>query len=145
MHEKSLESFEARGFKPRNVGIIVALLMLCIILWGTFVIVPAGSRGVVLWLGRVEQRIMNEGLNFKVPLTETVIKVDVRVQPHPFREIDASSKEYQIVKMTGMMNFHIDPAFVNDLYQKVGLDFADKVIDPAFNDFAAIPGKLVCY
>ena len=37
--------------------------------------------------------------------------------------------------MTGMMNFHIDPAFVNDLYQKVGLDFADKVIDPAFNDF----------
>jgi len=57
------------------------------------------------------------------------------VQPHPFREIDASSKEYQMVKMTGMMNFHIDPAFVNDLYQKVGLDFADKVIDPAFNDF----------
>jgi regulator of protease activity HflC (stomatin/prohibitin superfamily) len=61
--------------------------------------------------------------------------VDVKVQPHPFKEIDASSKEYQIVKMTGMMNFHIDPSFVNDLYQKVGLDFADKVIDPAFNDF----------
>ena len=40
-----------------------------------------------------------------------------------------------MVKMTGMMNFHIDPKFVNDLYQKVGLDFADKVIDPAFNDF----------
>jgi len=40
-----------------------------------------------------------------------------------------------MVKMTGMMNFHIDPSFVNDLYQKVGLDFADKVIDPAFNDF----------
>jgi regulator of protease activity HflC (stomatin/prohibitin superfamily) len=37
--------------------------------------------------------------------------------------------------MTGMMNFHIDPSFVNDLYQKVGLDFAPKVIDPAFNDF----------
>jgi regulator of protease activity HflC (stomatin/prohibitin superfamily) len=104
-------------------------------LWGTFVIVPAGSRGVVLWWGSVEKRIMNEGLYFKVPLAETVIKVDVRVQPHPFREIDASSKEYQIVKMTGMMNFHIDPAFVNDLYQKVGLDFAEKVIDPAFNDF----------
>jgi regulator of protease activity HflC (stomatin/prohibitin superfamily) len=70
-----------------------------------------------------------------VPIAENVIKVDVKVQPHPFKEIDASSKEYQIVKMTGMMNFHIDPSFVNDLYQKVGLDFADKVIDPAFNDF----------
>ena len=135
MQEKSLESYGFRGPKPRNLGIIVILLILFIILWSTFVIVPAGSRGVVLWWGKVEDRIMGEGLNFKVPITETVIKVDVRVQPHPFKEIDASSKEYQIVKMTGMMNFHIDPSFVNDLYQKVGLDFADKVIDPAFNDF----------
>jgi len=135
MREKSLESWEFRGIQPHTIGIFVALLILFSILWGTFVIVPAGSRGVVLWWGSVENRIMDEGLNFKVPMTETVIKVDVRVQPHPFREIDASSKEYQIVKMTGMMNFHIDPAFVNDLYQKVGLDFADKVIDPAFNDF----------
>src|SRR4030042_1025994 len=84
---------------------------------------------------RAEKRIMGEGLNFKVPIAERVIKVGVKVQPHPFKEIDASSKEYQMVKMTGMMNFHIDPAYVNDLYQKVGLDFADKVIDPAFNDF----------
>ena len=135
MRETSMESLGVSGSQLRNIGIIGVLLMLFIILWGSYVIVPAGSRGVVLWLGRVEQRIMNEGLNFKVPLTESVIKVDVRVQPHPFREIDASSKEYQIVKMTGMMNFHIDPAFVNDLYQKVGLDFAEKVIDPAFNDF----------
>jgi len=50
---------------------------------------------------------MGEGLNFKAPITETVIKVDVRVQPHPFKEIDASLKKYQIVKMTGMVNFHI--------------------------------------
>jgi regulator of protease activity HflC (stomatin/prohibitin superfamily) len=135
MREPSLESLEFSGLHPRTIGLVVALLLLVSLLWGTFVIVPAGSRGVVLWWGSVENRIMNEGLHFKVPLAETVMKVDVRVQPHPFREIDASSKEYQIVKMTGMMNFHIDPAFVNDLYQKVGLDFAEKVIDPAFNDF----------
>ena len=60
----------------RNVG--------CIILWSTFVIVPAGSRGVVLWWGSVEKRIMNEGLNFKVPMAETVIKVDVRALAERF-------------------------------------------------------------
>jgi regulator of protease activity HflC (stomatin/prohibitin superfamily) len=135
MQEKSLERYGIKGPKPKNLGIIIVLVILFIIVWSTFVIVPAGSRGVVLWWGKVENRIMGEGLNFKVPITETVIKVDVRVQPHPFKEIDASSKEYQIVKMTGMMNFHIDPSFVNELYQKVGLDFAAKVIDPAFNDF----------
>jgi len=135
MPERSLEAFDFKGPKPRTILILIVLLILFIVSWGTFAIVPAGHRGVVLWWGSVEKRIMGEGLNFKVPIAERVIKVDVKVQPHPFKEIDASSKEYQMVKMTGMMNFHIDPSFVNDLYQKVGLDFADKVIDPAFNDF----------
>jgi regulator of protease activity HflC (stomatin/prohibitin superfamily) len=133
--ERPLESFEFKGAKPRTIGIIVILLIIFIFIWGTFVIVPAGNRGVVLWWGSVEKRVMGEGLNFKVPMAERVIKIDVRVRPHPFKEIDAASKEYQMVKLTGMMNFHIDPAYVNDLYQKVGLDFADKVIVPAFNDF----------
>src|SRR3990172_2765295 len=135
MPERSFDAIELRGPKPRTIGILVLLFILFIILWGTFVIVPAGHRGVVLWWGSVESRIMGEGLNFKAPIAERVIKVDVKVQPHPFKEIDAASKEYQMVKLTGMMNFHIDPAYVNDLYQKVGLDFANKVIDPAFNDF----------
>ena len=135
MVERVIDLAEFKRPRPRTVGMLILLIIILIIGWGTFVIVPAGHRGVVLWWGSVEKRIMGEGLNFMVPVAERVIKVDVRVQPHPFKEIDASSKEYQIVKMTGMMNFHIDPTYVNDLYQKVGLDFADKVIDPAFNDF----------
>ncbi|MGD0919898.1 MAG: prohibitin family protein, partial [Thermodesulfobacteriota bacterium] len=135
MEERTRDFAEFKLPRPRAVGIFILLIIILIIVWGTFVIVPAGHRGVALWWGSVENRIMGEGLNFKVPIAENVIKVDVKVQPHPFKEIDASSKEYQNVKMTGMMNFHIDPSFVNDLYQKVGLDFADKVIDPAFNDF----------
>ena len=135
MPERFPEKIEFKKPNPRTIETTILLLIAFIILWGTFVIVPAGHRGVVLWWGSVEKRIMGEGLNFKVPITESVIKVDVRVQPHPFREVDAASKEYQMVKLTGMMNFHIDPSYVNDLYQKVGLDFANKVIDPAFNDF----------
>jgi len=135
MQERSMDIGDFKLPKLRTVGMIILLVIIIIVLWGTFVIIPAGHRGVVLFWGSVENRIMGEGLNFKVPIAENVIKVDVKVQPHPFKEIDASSKEYQMVKMTGMMNFHIDPSFVNDLYQKVGLDFADKVIDPAFNDF----------
>ena len=33
------------------------------------------------------------------------------------------------------MNYHVDGQFASDLYQRVGTDFASKVIDPAFNDF----------
>lgn len=135
MEDRIIEMGSLRRTSPRAIGVIVLALVVLILVWGTFTIVPAGHRGVVLLWGSVERRIMGEGLNFKLPIAEKIVKVDVRVQPHPFKEIDASSKEYQMVKMTGMMNFHIDPAYVNDLYQRVGLDFADKVIDPAFNDF----------
>jgi regulator of protease activity HflC (stomatin/prohibitin superfamily) len=135
MVEKSWQAAQIKGPKPRTVVLIVALLFVVGAVWGSFVIIPAGHRGVVLLWGSVEKRIMGEGLNLKLPFAETVIKVDVKVQPHPFKEIDAASKEYQMVRLTGMMNFHIDPAYVNDLYQRVGLDFANKVIDPAFNDF----------
>jgi regulator of protease activity HflC (stomatin/prohibitin superfamily) len=145
MPERTLDAFEFRGPRPRTIGIAILVFIVFIILWGTFVIVPAGHRGVVLWWGSVEKRIMGEGLNLKAPFAETVIKVDVKVQPHPFKEIDAASKEYQMVKLTGMMNFHIDPGYVNDLYQRVGLDFANKVIDPAFNDFVkeVVPTYLI--
>ena len=135
MPERPLDAFAFKRPKPQTILILIILLILFIVSWGSFALVPAGHRGVVLLWGSVEKRIMGEGLNFKLPIAETVITVDVKVQPHPFKEIEAASKEYQMVKMTGMMNFHIDPAYVNDLYQKVGLDFAPKVIDPAFNDF----------
>jgi regulator of protease activity HflC (stomatin/prohibitin superfamily) len=64
-----------------------------------------------------------------------VTNVDTRVQPHNFQEIDAASKELQTVRLTGTMNYHIDGQFASDLFQDVGTDFAEKIIDPAFNDF----------
>ena len=43
------------------------------------------------------------------------------------------------------MNYHIDGQFASDLYQRVGTDFASKIIDPAFNDFikTVVPGYSV--
>ena len=83
MPERTLEAFKFKGPKPRAIGIIVILFIIFIFFWGSFVIVPAGHRGVVLRWGSVEKRVMGEGLNFKVPFAERVIKVDVKVQPHP--------------------------------------------------------------
>jgi regulator of protease activity HflC (stomatin/prohibitin superfamily) len=115
------------------IGGVVAML---IALVTTFVVViPAGNVGVVTNFGRVEERTLPAGLQVVTPIAEQVVLIDVRVQPHPFQEIDAASKEYQIVRLTGNLNYHIDPAKAYDLYRLVGPDFAEKVIDPAFNDF----------
>jgi regulator of protease activity HflC (stomatin/prohibitin superfamily) len=97
--------------------------------------VQAGHVGLVLTFGRVEPVILQPGFHFVIPFAQRIVPVDVRVLPHTFKDIDAASRELQSVKLTGTMNYHLDPARAGQLYQMVGLDFADKVIDPAFSDF----------
>ncbi|MCX6021095.1 MAG: prohibitin family protein [Chloroflexi bacterium] len=133
--EPNGEAGKSAGLIARPLMILGLLLVVASPILSAAVQVPPGNRGVVTWFGSVENRILGEGLTFVTPFAEQVILIDVRVQPHQFKEIDASSQEYQTVKLSGTMNFHLDPLYVQDLYQKVGLDFASNVIDPAFNDF----------
>jgi regulator of protease activity HflC (stomatin/prohibitin superfamily) len=68
MEERTIDVGDFKLPKPRTVGILILLIFIFIVGWGTFVIIPAGHRGVALWWGSVENRIMGEGLNFKVPI-----------------------------------------------------------------------------
>jgi regulator of protease activity HflC (stomatin/prohibitin superfamily) len=116
----------------------LAILIVGILVLLTATTIPAGHRGVVLlWGGQVENKIFDEGLSFRVPIAESVVRVDVRVQAHPFENISAASKEMQNVIMTGNVNWHFDPAYVNWIYQNIGAssDFVDKILDKALQDF----------
>ncbi len=116
-------------------GSILGFAVLVIGISGPFVEVPAGNVGVATNFGQVQVGTLQPGLHVIMPIVQQVVNVDTRVQPHQFQEIDAASKELQTVKLTGTMNYHIDGQFASDLYQRVGTDFAAKIIDPAFNDF----------
>jgi prohibitin 1 len=120
-----------RGIVGGTIGGIVMIIGFA----APFVEVPAGNVGVVTNFGSVQTVTLDPGLHIVVPILQHVTNVDTRVQPHPFQEIDAASKELQTVKLTGTMNYHIDGQFASDLFQRVGTDFAEKIIDPAFNDF----------
>src|ERR1044071_3848385 len=120
-----------RGIIGGTIGAVILIIGLS----GPFVEVPAGNVGVVTNFGSVQTVTLEPGLHLVVPIYQRVTNVDTRVQPHNFQEIDAASKELQQVKLTGTMNYHIDGQFANDLFQRVGTDFAEKIIDPAFNDF----------
>jgi prohibitin 2 len=117
------------------VGAVIGGFILVIGLSGPFVEVPAGNVGVVTNFGQVQTVTLEPGLHLVVPIYQRVTNVDTRVQPHQFQEIDAASKELQTVRLTGVMNYHIDGQYASDLFQRVGTDFAAKIIDPAFNDF----------
>lgn len=116
-----------------TVAIVGMLAMIGVLMSG--LVVQAGHVGVVTTFGAVEPGVLYPGFHLRIPFVNQIHQVDVRVQPHNFKEIEAASYEQQSVKLTGTMNYHLDPARANELYQNVGLDFATKVIDPAFSDF----------
>jgi regulator of protease activity HflC (stomatin/prohibitin superfamily) len=141
-----------RGDTPPPVGtarvVVFAVLGVVFVLLGLaspLVQVPAGSVGVVTNFGQVQEGTLLPGLHVVTPVVQQVVNVDTRVQPHQFQEIDAASRELQTVRLTGTMNYHIDGQYASDLYQRVGTDFASKIIDPAFNDFikTVVPGYSV--
>ncbi len=115
-------------------GGAVAVLALFLILLGSST-VQAGHVGVLTTWGKVSPGVLQPGFHLVMPVAQKITQVDVRVQPHNFNQIDAASRELQSVKLTGTMNYHLDSPRVNELFQTVGLDFANKTVDPAFSDF----------
>ena len=43
------------------------------------VVVQAGHRGVVLYVGAVENRVLGEGIRFIIPFAEQVVPLEVRI------------------------------------------------------------------
>ena len=57
---------------------VVTFIVIILIMSESVVIVQAGHRGVVLYVGAVENRVLGEGLHFIVPFAEQVIPMEVR-------------------------------------------------------------------
>ena len=97
------------------------------------VIVEAGHRGVVLYLGAVENRVLGEGLHFIVPFAEQVIQMEVRTQKFQ-AEASAASNDLQEVQTVIALNYRIDPQEANRIYQLLGVNYADRVISPTIQE-----------
>jgi len=121
-----------RRIVPKTVGILVGLLIFFLFL-NQFVIIGAGERGVVLNFGAVSPNVLGEGLHLRVPIMQRIIKMDVKVQKSQ-TDAEAASKDLQETFSTIALNFHILPEKVNVIYQKLGADFKERIIDPAVQE-----------
>jgi regulator of protease activity HflC (stomatin/prohibitin superfamily) len=112
------------------VAIVVLILLFFLSPFGT---IAAGERGVHLRFTAVTGKLFGEGLYFRIPLIESVQMMDVKVQKYEM-ESAAASKDLQTVHSVVALNFHIDPDRVANIYQEVGLQFRDRLIDPAMQE-----------
>src|ERR687884_816531 len=119
--------FLAGSNKLKILAGIVTFIVLVIFISESVVIVQAGHRGVVLYLGAIENRVLGEGLHFIVPFAEQVIQLEVRTLKFQ-ADASAASNDLQEVATVIALNYHIDPSKANIVYQQLGADYTNRII-----------------
>lgn len=114
--------------------IIVAVIVISVLLLGNpFGTVGAGERGILLRFNAVTGKVFDEGLFFRWPFIEQVIKMDIKLQKNQV-EATAASKDLQTVHSDVAFNFHINPSKAASIYQEVGVDYNQRIIAPTLQE-----------
>ena len=117
----------------RNLIVVVIVIAALSALSGTmFIQVPTGHTGVVTTFGKVEDYVLSEGINFKMPW-QKVIRMDNRAQKESITT-QAFSSDIQQVDITCTVNFSVDRETSQNLYRNVGEFYYDTVMLPRINE-----------
>jgi len=116
-------------------GTLVLLVLMVAIFFTPFVIVNAGERGVVMQFGKVQEKVLGEGLHPIVPIVTSVQKLSMRVQKHQIQG-QAASKDLQDVFTDVALNWHIVPQSANTVFQQIGdeRNIVQRIINPAVEE-----------
>lgn len=126
------------GINFRLIGTIAGVIIIFFVLLAAFpfAFVGAGERGVVFNnTSGVENRILGEGIHFRIPFIESVTNVSIKVQKNDIKA-EAASKDLQTVTTDIVVNWHMDSGQVNKIFQNIGNQEAvvDRVLTPAVSE-----------
>jgi regulator of protease activity HflC (stomatin/prohibitin superfamily) len=137
LNRKAKDWAEEGGFpnpaKLKVYAIIAAIVLLLLLLGNPLGTIGAGERGILLRFNAVTGTIYDEGLYFRWPLMERVIVIDIKLQKEQV-DATAASKDLQTVSSDVAFNFHINPDQVATIYQEVGVDYKQRIIDPTLQE-----------
>lgn len=108
-------------------------MTLLMIVFGTFYTVSAGERAVLLTFGKPADIAYTEGLHFKIPLIQQVVKMDIKTQKYE-TGASAASKDLQVVSTNLAVNYHLEQSSTVEIYKTIGVDFNNKIIQPAVQE-----------
>ncbi|MDW3210321.1 MAG: prohibitin family protein [Reichenbachiella sp.] len=112
---------------------IVGLVLVLVFLFKPWVQVGAGERGIVQNFGAVQDQVLNEGIHFLLPVMQTAILMDVKIQK-AITDAASASSDLQDVALSVALNYHIIPDKANIVYQTIGVQFKERIIDPAIQE-----------
>lgn len=127
----------------RLMLIAVLVVVGLVIVFSSYTVIGPGHRGVVVMLGKVEDTVLGEGFHLVLPpVLRQVLAVDVRTKKLEV-VTEAASSDLQAMMVTAVLNYHLEPMRVGNLYQEVGLAYEDIIIAPALQE--AIKGATAGY
>jgi regulator of protease activity HflC (stomatin/prohibitin superfamily) len=141
-HSDSRELFGKIPFLKISVLFVVALATLTL-LFGSFYTIDQGERGVVLRNGGFIG-VSDPGLNFKIPIFDQVVPIDVRNNVRTFTDLAAYSKDQQTAIMRVSVNYSVPADRVADVYNTYGSIEAMlmRVLDPqVFDELKTVFGQ----
>ena len=110
------------------LGVIVLFIIITIL--STITTVPTGYVGIKTRFGKVQDNVIQEGLNTKAPFIEKIVKIDCKTKKIE-QSTEASSKDLQTVTTSIAVNYNVNKDTANTLYREVGKDYEDIIINPA--------------
>jgi regulator of protease activity HflC (stomatin/prohibitin superfamily) len=119
-----------QNYVPQSYRFLTFAIILIVIgsvaVSGSFYTVRAGEKALVFTWGKITS-VTSEGLHFKIPIMQSVSKVDIRTQKAE-APAQAASKNMQNVSTVVTLNYHLSHDKLDELYAKVGLEVENKII-----------------
>jgi prohibitin 2 len=91
--------------------------------------VGPGQIGVKTRFGQVQAGSLTPGLHWIIPAVDGMTIFDGRVQAYNFENIESATQDLQQVRLSGLINYHIDPDKADQILQQIGgpTVYAEKV------------------
>jgi len=116
------------GKAVASVAMIIGGLALIFVGFGWREIGP-GQVGVKTRFGQVQTGTLNPGLHWIMPAVDGLTIFDGRVQAYNFENIESATQDLQTVRLSGLINYHIDSEKADRILQEIGGpgNYAEKV------------------
>ena len=130
-------NFGAGGNMPslpnlRGVGskilILAAAIFALIFFFSSVISIPTGHVGIPTLFGRVTGETLGEGIHIINPL-KAVEKLSIQTQSVK-ESANVPSNEGLILALDTSLLFRLDRSMAADVYQKVGSNYAEKIVEP---------------
>ena len=118
---------------PLKILVMAFAILIILNLFKPWVQVGAGERGIVLNFGAVQDKVLNEGIHFRMPVMQEIVLMDIKIHKVVTDAASASS-DLQDVALSVALNYHILPEKANVVYQTIGVHFKERMIDPAIQE-----------